>query len=305
MQKTLPRQRVIEILLKVLASPNTYTKRQLANQFGVNISQIKEDFKHIRAAGITVEQEKSPPYRYTILPQRGFRELQYLQQLSESDQGKIKDALYRTFGRKDALYISNKLASLYNFQQLGIRALRRPSLDRIDLLQQAKQQKRQVLLKNYRSNSGSTKDRLVEPFDVDVELDTLQAFEIEKSEVRHYRLARIERVQISDQTWQYEAKHKIDKTDVFRIANDQQVYIHLKLKAQALNYLAENYHKALSDIHPASEVDIWDFETPVNENFYGLSNFILAHFEHIQIIEPQILKHHIQEKANAILSQFQ
>lgn len=296
-----PRQRIIEILLKVLSSPNTFTKKQLAKYFGRDVSRIKEDFEFIKATGITVEQEKRPPYRYTIIPQQGFRELQYLQQLSESDQGKIKDALYRTFGEKDALYLGNKLASLYNFQQLGIRALRRPSLDRIDLLQRAKRQKKQVLLKNYRSNSGSTKDRLVEPFDLDVELDTLQAFEIAKEEVRHYRLARIERVQSTDQTWQYETQHKIDKTDVFRIANDQQIYIHLKLKAQAFNYLAENYHKSLSDIHPASELDTWDFETPVNENFYGLTNFILAHFEHIQIIEPQILKHHIQQKANAIL----
>ena len=92
---------------------------------------------------------------------------------------------------------------------------------------------------------------------------------------------------------------------MFRIADDQQIFIHLKLKAQAHNFLIENYHKALSDIHPASEPDIWDFETHVNQKFYGLTNFILAHFEHIQIIQPQSLKSHIRQKANAILSQFQ
>lgn len=305
MEKKPTRQRIVEVMLKVLARPNHFSRKALAEHFDCDVSQIKKDFNHIMNAGITVEQEKRAPYRYTIIPDSGFRELEYLQQLSQKDQDKIKVALQKFYSNKDAMYISNKLASLYNFQRLGIRALRRPSLDRINTLEEANRLEKRVVLKSYRSNSGAMKDRLVEPFDIDVSLDTLQAFEIEKGKVVHFRLPRIERVEMTDQDWEYKTLHKGEKTDVFRIANNNQVYVHLKLKAQAYNYLVENYHKAQNDIHPASEEGTWDFEASVNKNFYGLTNFILAHYQHIQVVEPQLLKDHVVTKANEILKLMQ
>ncbi len=297
-------ERVVRLLFRILSNSNTFSKAELARFFEISPSSIKEDIELIRNIGISVEVEKRPPYRYTIVLDKSFRALEYLQPLSEADRGKVKDALYRLYGEKEVMYIEGKLANLYNFQELGLRALRRPALDKIDNLNLAMKERKRVVLKNYRSNSGTLKDRLVEPFHLDVELDTLQAFDVEAQETRHYRLARIERVEVIDQKWQG-GSYIAEKTDVFRIVNNEQVMVHLKLKAQAHNYLTEQYPKSISEIHPSSEPQTWDFEARVNRDFLGLSNFILANAEHIEIVYPQALKEHIKQKAQALLKKLE
>lgn len=303
-----PQIRIVKLLLRILADPYKYSRKDLAKYLEVHPDTIKPYINIFRNIGIHVDQEKRQPYRYAILPEKGFKELQFLQQLTDSEKAKIKTSLQRNAGSsKEVDYIMNKLSGLYNFQKLGLRALRRPALNKIDDLEAAKKAKKQVVLKNYKSNSGRTRDRYLEVFLIDVELDTIQAFDIEeanKSEEdanRHFRLSRIERVEILDTQWKFKKEHKPKITDVFRIANPDQIWIHLELKNQAYNFLAENYPKAISEIHPTSDQNTWSFETAANANFYGLTNFIMAHYEHIEIIEPIDLQEHIRLKAKALL----
>lgn len=296
------RERIVRLVLRILANPYKHSKKDLAKYFDFHPDRIKEDIEILKNIGLHVEYRPSESYAYAILPEKGFKELQVLQHLTDVEKAKIHQALNTQLGpSKETEYIKNKLAGLYNFQKLGLRALRRPALDRIDQLESAKKNKKQVILKNYTSNSGKTRDRHLEVFLIDIELDTIQAFDIEEKDNRHFRLSRIESVQILETSWQYKKEHRIKPTDVFRIANPDQVWIHLILKNQAYNFLSENYHKALSEIHPTSEPDTWHFETHVNTDFYGLTNFIMAHYEHIEIIEPVDLQEHIRQKAAALL----
>jgi predicted DNA-binding transcriptional regulator YafY len=301
------RERIVRLILRILNSPYIHSKKDLAKHFGFHADRIKEDIEILKNIGLHVEQQKSQPYAYAILPEKGFKELQYLQQLTDAEKAKIKTSLQKNAGSsKEVDYIMNKLSGLYNFQKLGLRALRRPALNKIDDLEAAKKNKKQVVLKNYKSNSGKTRDRYLEVFLIDAELDTIQAFDIdeannaEEDANRHFRLSRIERVEILDTPWKFKKEHKPKLTDVFRIANPNQFWVHLELKNQAYNFLAENYPKAISEIHPTSKQDTWSFETDVNVNFYGLTNFIMAHYEHIKIIQPIELQEHIRLKAKAL-----
>ncbi|MEO1263837.1 MAG: WYL domain-containing protein [Bacteroidota bacterium] len=297
-------ERIVRLLLRVLTSPYTHTRKSLAKDFNVDISRIKEDFQLLRNIGIHVDQQKQHPYAYAIITEKGFKELQYLNVLTESEQAEIHKALHASLGStKKANYILGKLSGLYNFQKLGLRALRRHALERIDNLEAAKKAKKQVILKNYNSNSGEKRDRHLEVFLIDAELDTIQAFDCKIMKNRHFRLSRIESVVILDTPWQFKKDHKEKLTDVFRIASAKdQIRIHLILKNQAYNFLAENYPLALREIHPAPEPNTWYFETAVNPDFYGLTNFIMAHFEHIEIVEPIGLQEHIRKKAASLLS---
>ena len=184
--------------------------------------------------------------------------------------------------------------------------MRRPSLDRIDTLQLAKKQKRQVIFEDYRSNrSNEVRNRNVEAFKIDVELDTIQAVDLdalntlenELEAIKHFRLSRIARVTLTENSWKNKKLHIPKATDVFRIANEEQVRVHLRIDVQAYNYLSENYPKALSEIHTSSDAELWDFESDINQDFYGLTNFIMANSEHVQIIYPTDLKEVVKEKA--------
>lgn len=294
-----PRERVIRVLLRILSHPYRFTKRDLAEHFDVSKDTIKDNIIAIKNAGLHFEQDNK--YRCAVIPDRQFKELKHLQSLTEDDRFKIGDALNRFLSSKDALYLKNKLASLYDFQQLGLRALRRPALERIDILERAKKQKLQVVLKNYKSNSNSIKDRLVEPFHIDPELDTIQAFDVDSDTTKHFKLSRIERVQLVEVNWAFEKRHEYKYTDVFRIADNNQVPIQLRLQIYAYNALIEAYPKALSEIYPAAEPNTFDFETKVNSQFLGLMNFILGNSQHVEIIGPQQLKDKVKEHVKEIL----
>ncbi len=296
-----PRERIVRILLLILARPSHYTRKELARKFNKGVDVIAEDINHIRNAGIEVEQEKGKYYRYYIVPDQQFKELKYLQSLSDSEKAKIGALVNKYFSASEAHYINGKLNSLYNFQQLGLRSLRRPALERIDKLETAKKEQKQVILENYRSNTSKTRNRQVEPFHIDPELDTLQAYDIESGDSKHFKLSRIERVKLTDLPWKYQGHHVLKPTDVFRIADKEQVMVHLRLDVQAYNLLVENYPKALSEIYPGETPDTYDFQSKVNAQFYGLMNFIMSNVEHIEILSPAVLKQKVAEKATAIL----
>ena len=293
-----PRERTIRVLLRILANPYRYTKRDLADHFNMSKDAISEYIDALVNAGLHFDQKK---YKCAILPKREFKELQYLQSLNKEDRLKIGDALNRFASAKEALYLKKKLESLYNFQQLGLRALRRPHLDKIDILERAKKNKLAVTLEKYRSNSNSIKDRLVEPFLIDVELDTLQAYDVDGKITKHFRLSRIERVIPNETPWQYEKDHQHKYTDVFRIAENKKTWVHLRLQVYAYNTLIEHFPKAIGEITKGNEPNIFHFEANVNYKFKGLLNFIMGNFEQIEIVAPEELKVRVAEEAERIL----
>ncbi|MEM9990734.1 MAG: WYL domain-containing protein [Bacteroidota bacterium] len=303
------RERAIKLLLRILYNPNVFSRRQLADFYKVSIDTIKEDITAIKNIGIDVLQEKRSPYRYAINPKRSFSELKYLQPLTEEDKGRISSALHRTgTASRDVSYILQKLESLYDFKKLGLSILSQSELDKLDALEIAKAKKVQAILVRYRSNSSPIRNRTVEVFDIDPNLNTIQCYDPDTSKpnkLQHFRISRFDRVMLTNTPWKFESKHETKKTDVFRIVNDQQVQVHLKLQTQAYNYLVEHYPMARGKISPASEPNFWDFEAKVNIEFYGISNFILANSNRVDIIYPTDLKIHLRKMAEDFLERLQ
>ncbi len=298
-----PRERVIRVLLRILAHPYRFTRRELAQHFGVSLDAVKDDINAIRNTGLTVDTKPESQYRLAVLPDRTFKELQHLQPLSEEDKARIAQALNYVSGR-EALYLRKKLDSLYDFQKLGLRALRKPALERLDRLAAAQQDERQVVLENYRSRSNEIRSRRVEPFHVDPEKDTLQAYDIDKRDSRHFRLSRIERVHLTDTPWQFQGEHRVKITDVFRIADNKQVPVHLTLDVFAYNSLTEEFPLTITYIDPGSKPNTFEFQCVVNHEFKGVLNFIMSNALHLTINYPEQLRTLVREEAKRILKKF-
>lgn len=300
-----PRERVIRVLLRLLAHPYRHTRRDLWEYFDVSKDAIDKDILAIKAAAINFDQEKKGLYRCAILPDPKFDELHYLQSLTDEDRGQISSALSKYYASKKVTYLNNKLSSLYDFQQLGLNALRRPALEKLNNLEAARKSKKQVILENYRSNSNEIKDRLVEVFRVDPELDMFQAFDPEEKRKhrrnKHFKLSRINRVIITDHSWQHESKHVIKPTDVFRIAMANQVMVQLKIDVYAYNSLIDNYPKAKGECDPGSKPNTFYFQSKVNPEFLGLINFIMNNAGHVEIISPLELKNEVRKRINTLL----
>lgn len=290
--------RILRIMKALQDWPFHYTRQMLAKRYGVHADTIKEDLTAIRNAGFDLEYNKA--YRYGFSADMPYEELKSMLQLSEADQLRLLKALGEVEpGNPQFEALSRRIASLLGNAKKEKSLLRRPYLTKVDLLDTAKIEKCQVVLIDYRSsNSNVVADRLVEPFYAKAEDDILQAFDVDKKELRHFRISRIKRIQKTDSPWAFEDQHKILATDPFRIVDDEQVMVHLRLKVGAYNELVERFPLSKAYIQEdAFEKDIFDFQARVNHQFYGLTNFILGfHHQIVEVLEPDRLKEHLRRE---------
>ncbi len=300
MKMMLPRERVLKLLLILIARPYRYTRRELAEEYNFSKNTIDEDIKAIKAAGLGFNQNIH--HKCAIIPDRMFKELEYLMPLSKEEQSTISRAIDQHFtNNKKAAFLKNKINSLYDFQQLGIRALRRPEIEKLDRLKHAENNQLQIILEAYRSNSNQIRDRRIEAFHVDAEHGTIQAYDVKDKAVRHFKLNRFERIRLTEEEWQYSEFHDYKYTDVFRIANNSKINVALIMDVYAFNALMENYPKARGDISAGSEPNTFHFQSDINVDFLGLTNFILGNGGHVHILAPERLKTHILNEAQRII----
>lgn len=292
-----PKYRLLAILKILIESPYHYTKKMLATKYNVEADTIKKDFEELRDADFDVQFDTK--YRYAIVPNKPLEHLEDMLFFTESEKEILVEALTNNAkaSEKRTKRMQEKLNTIYDVSKLGSSLFSRTFLAKANLLEQAKQQKKVVKLINYRStNSSEVNNRLVEPFLVSVKEDILHAFDVEKKAIRHYRISRIERVELQETDWQYETQHYVTATDPFRIVNDHKVRVHIRLKVGGYNELLERFPLTQAYLQPsADEQGIYDFECKVNEKFFGLTNFILGYHEHIvEIVEPESLIEHIR-----------
>jgi predicted DNA-binding transcriptional regulator YafY len=289
--------RLLRIMRALIERPFGYTKRQLADQYGKHIDTINGDFEAFKNAGFEIQ--KDDQHRYAFRMDRTYQELKDILFFSEADQALLMKAIDQVdLHSKRGQRLKRKLDSLYDYHKLGFSTLRRPYLNKIDSLEQAKKEKRVVILEHYHSsNSGRISNRRVEPFHPAPADDMLHAYDIDQQVLRHFRLSRFERVQLTDQPWQYERRHIVLPTDPFRIVDANQVQVHLRFRVGAYNELIERFPQTRSYIQPDAEKDVYDFQAPVNHRFLGLSNFILGfHHQVIEILEPDGLIEHLRSE---------
>lgn len=296
------KQRLLRTLFAILDNPEGYTKKELADRYANGKEEnIKNDFEAFKNAGLVLEYDKR--YRYSFKPEKKYKQLKDLLHFSEEDQIMINEVIDRIDPNgKRGQRLKKKLASLYDFKRLGHAYLRKPYLSKVDLLLQSKEEKKQVLLRDYKSsNTNKISDRLVEGFHISPPDDMVQAYDVNSKGLRHFRISRIARVQLTDTHWQYEGHHNIMRTDPFRIVDNDQVMVHLRLKVGAYNELTERFPLTKAYITESEEIDVYDFQCMVNHRFIGLTNFILGyHHQLVEVLEPDSLLQHLRKTIDSM-----
>lgn len=296
------KNRILQVQRLILDAPYLYTKRNLAARFGVSADTISNDIRELRNAGYIIEQDDR--WRYAFAQEKGYQQLKELLHFTEEEQALLHNIIDQVgVHNSRTRNLKKKLASLYDFNRLGLSYLRKPYLSKIDRLLEAKRQKQVIILKDYRSSHGNeSRDRHVEGFHLSPPDDLLLAYDIEKMDIRHYKISRMGRVVMSDNIWANENRHNIISVDPFYIMSDERQMIHVRLRLAAYNELIERFPLTKAHIQE-DENDVYDFQCSVNSEFLGIGNFLLGYFPHIVSIEsPQSLKDHLRHRAKAVLT---
>lgn len=285
------KDRVLRILMDIVSNPFVYSKRALAERYGTSLQSIEDDFAAIKNAGFVLDHNDQ--YFYKLVENQPNKQLKHLLHFSEEEQLLLEeaiDAIGEQYNTK-AGELKKKLNALYDFGRLGHSYLRKPYLSKLDLLEEAAEEGKQIYLKNYRSsNSNLVKDRLVEAFYFNAADDLIQAYDLEQQASRPFRISRAGNIEITEQAWQFRSEHKLEKIDPFRVVNDQQKLVHIRLKIGGYNELIERFPLTKKYIQYDQEKGVYDFEAMVNANFYGLINFIMGSFHQmIEVKKPQEL----------------
>ncbi len=293
------RARIAHLIYSIVERPSYYTKRLLAERHNVSVDTISGDIEAIRTAGFSLNSDGKHRYSFDI--DKPHQQLKDLLHFSEEDQLLLYQAIDNLPAATERQQkLKAKLGSLYDYGRLGHSYLRKPYLTKVDLLEQARQEKKQVVLENYRSsNSNTISDRLVEPIHVSPPDDMVHTFDVDKKVVNHFRISRIARVRLADTPWQYEGHHTSRLTDAFRIVSNDQTSVHLRLSIGACNELTERFPVTKGYIEETDVEGIYDFQCKVNSRFLGLSNFILGFYHQgIEILQPDTLREHLRAVVN-------
>jgi predicted DNA-binding transcriptional regulator YafY len=297
-----PKNRLLDILKALIEMPYYYKKKDFVERYDVDEKTIRIDFDELRDAGFEVKNDKH--YRYGIESDKPYEHLKELLFFSQNDQDFMLQAISKMDkSDKRQERVRKKLESIYDLSRLGSNLVSKQFLTKINLLEHAKQQQKVVkLIDYYSTNSGSIETKTVEPFHISPKEDMLHAFDLISKEIRHYRISRITRVEELEAVWTYSGHHHIQATDPFRIVNDKQVRVHLRLSVGGYNELIERFPLTSPYLKPsADEKNEFELDCNVNQAFYGIANFILSSLPFVkEIVEPDALREHINEIKNKI-----
>lgn len=283
------RARIVRILRALVERPYGYTIAQLAERYGVSADTIRGDFTVLQNADFVLDRDERN--RYGLVVDKPLTQLKQLLHFTEEDQLLLDEAIDRIAEHtRRGAQLKRKLAALYDFRKLGHAYLSKPYLRKLDTLLQAIEEKRQVRLEGYHSTaSNSIGNRQVEPFHVNPSEDILHAFDLDRQEVRHYRISRFSRVSALDLPWAYAHRHVVLPTDPFRIVDPKQVSVRLRIRVGGFNGLVEAFPLTQAYIREV-EPEIYELHCSVNQGFLGLGQFLLGHHEQlITIAEPTSL----------------
>jgi proteasome accessory factor C len=151
-----------------------------------------------------------------------------------------------------------------------------------------------IILKNYHSlQSDTIEDRLVEPHQLIASKCQLVAYEIESNQIKHYKINRIDKVELTSNDCNH---HNIgDPYDIFGFAGKVAIPVKLELDKRAYQLLIEEYSDAKHYCKQSKNGDTYIFKYEVR-NVKGIARFVLGLINHVKAIDSPELVAEIKER---------
>jgi len=289
-------ERMIETLLLL---GNTFGKSmdELTQKFNVSKRTIERYISSFRKIGFEVETIKSDKTYYKIKKQNNYK-------------GNISELLH--FTEEEALILHNAINSVDNKNVLKENLLRKlyalykdkrikdlnydtQCSQNISKINTAIKEKKQIILKNYESaNTGTIKDRNVEPIEFTKGYLNVWCYDLDDNTNKIFKTKRINKVRILKLFQKFESQHKPGITDIFNISTNKKILTKLELSLRAKNLLIEEYPLAQNYITKLND-NKYLLNTQI-ANYTGVGRFVMGLIDEIKILEPYELKKYIENK---------
>ena len=167
----------------------------------------------------------------------------------------------------------------------------------VQQLGEAVRARRQVRLVRYQSaDSGSVRDRIVEPLALTEGFEQLSAVEVASGQLRTYKLRRMEDVQVLDQPCVHPVRE--EHLDLFGMSGPAWLPVELRLSERAYRLLVEEYREARQYVSPAPTGGEpgYVFRGEVR-SYLGIGRFVLGLPTEVRVVEPEAFRAFLRDKA--------
>ncbi|GIV38108.1 MAG: hypothetical protein KatS3mg032_2487 [Cyclobacteriaceae bacterium] len=291
----IPQQKILRVFQLIsLLKGGGRTMEQLSRQINASERTVYRYFRLLEELGFIIDQDfhgkyfihreegENPEDRFTL------EEVSILRQLIQS--GAEGHPLRGSLLKKLALHSEAKDLP-EQFLKLRVARMFRA-------LSEARENKKQVILKNYHSaNSQEITDRLVEPFQFGEGFQSVLALDTKDKQCKYFKLERIGEVVILDKPFKFEKLHQGSNTDIFGITGRKESWVTLQLSLRAYVLLREEYPLSLPYLEKEEDEEgrKYIFHGPVL-NYKGVGRFVMGLADEIKIIGPPDFKAYIREK---------
>ena len=285
-------------LMKMLTANVEYSVDDIAERLNMSRRTIYRYIDTFREAGFVIKKrdncirlDKESPH---------FKDISQLVHFTEEEAVILRRAI-ESIDDTNMLKqnLKRKLYSVYDSGTLADTIVKGRNSSNIHSLIEAIENHKQVVLHNYQS-SHSIRNRIVEPFAFTTNYVNVWCYDTQDHRCKIFKTARIDRVEVCQESWQYEGEHKEGFIDIFRmISSPDATPIHIKLRLGRLSYnllleeypLSEKYITAEGDNH-------WILETDVSL-LKGVGRFTAGLLDDIEIIDSPELKEYITNYINS------
>lgn len=286
--------------MKLLTGNVSRTIDSLAKELGITPRTVYRYIETIREAGFVVNKLYGNVYAMGKVA-RGLSDFNKLIYFTE-EEAYITAKLIEGIDNNNVLKrdLQRKLASVYDSTSIANYIGNAANAENVEALVDAIRHKKQVVLKQYESaHSNEAKDRLVEPIEFTANMIDIWAYDVENAEPRMFKVTRIHSVEETDTPWEFQAKHKVPKPDVFRMTGRINEKIVLLLNTRAKSLLVEEFPLAEKDLK--REDGKWILRTTIH-SLEGAGRFVIGLAADIKILEGDALKKYIQNYQKKYIS---
>ena len=294
-------RRLLELIMYLVRG--SYTINELSRKLGTTTRTIYRYIDTLNEAGFVVT--KSDGCHHIKKLSNDFKKITDLLYFSKEEASILYSAIESiddsTVMKQD---LKRKLASIYDSEIVAKAIVLPQHLSNFRLLNEAKNEKRQVCLVNYHSaHSDKVSDRIVEPFSFTSGLQDVLCFEPETQSNKMFKVSRIGKVEMLDTPWQHESLHEEGYIDIFRMRTNDKIPVRIELTVRAANLLMEEYPLSKECLTKVSD-NRWELQTEVC-NMEGIGRFVIGLYDEIRIIDAPELERYLREKIQAMANKNQ
>ena len=281
-------------LMKMLTANNRYTIEDLADNLEMSPRTVYRYIDTFREAGFVVKKsgnfiklDKQSPY---------FKDISQLVHFTDEEAHILKSAI-ESIDENNVIKqnLKSKLYSVYDYKILAECVTKGSNAKNVNSIVEAMENRKQIVLKNYKSaNSGHISDRVIEPYEFTTNYIQVWGYEVGSGENKIYKISRIGEVEILENDWENESKHKTAYMDIFRYSSFNQYPVKLQLGLRAASLLIEEYPLSEKYLTKISETQ-YILETNV-ASFEGVGRFVLGLLDDIEVLHSPEFKEFLEKR---------